>query len=126
MHREFTQLAWSPQIEEDLRRIVRLAVFEDLDRGQDWTTVSLVPEEATGTANIVARKAGVIAGSGRRWRSSSTRWRSRPSFSQLVQDGDAVAAGAVIATISRRGPRPADERADRSSTCWAAYRASPR
>ena len=35
MNRDFTQLAWSRQLEEDVRRIVRLAVFEDLDRGQD-------------------------------------------------------------------------------------------
>src|SRR5881396_2909268 len=62
LNRDFTQLAWSPQIAEDLRRIVRLAVFEDLDRGQDWTTICLVPEEATASANIVARKPGVIAG----------------------------------------------------------------
>jgi nicotinate-nucleotide pyrophosphorylase (carboxylating) len=99
MPRDFTQLTWSPQLEEDLRRIVRLAVHEELDRGQDWTTVSLVPEEAQAAANVVARQAGVIAG--------------LPAVSILldemdieakwhpqVQDGDAVAADTIIATIA--------------------------
>ncbi|HEY2837893.1 MAG TPA: carboxylating nicotinate-nucleotide diphosphorylase [Pirellulales bacterium] len=99
MNRDFTQLAWSPQIEEDLRRIVRLAVFEDLDRGQDWTTICLVPEEAKAAANVVVRRAGVIAG--------------LPAIGVVLdemeieadvhlffQDGAAVAAGAIVAQIS--------------------------
>lgn len=99
MNRDFTQLAWSPQIAEDLRRIVRLAVLEDLDRGQDWTTVSLVPEEAAASANVVARKAGVIAG--------------LPAIAVVleemeieaechlkVRDGDVVPAGTMLATLS--------------------------
>jgi nicotinate-nucleotide pyrophosphorylase (carboxylating) len=99
MNRDFAQLAWSPQLEDDLRRIVRLAVYEDLDCGQDWTTVSLVPEEAEAAANLVARQRGVIAGIA-----------AVPvvldemdipaRFQPLVQDGDAAAAGMVIATIS--------------------------
>src|SRR5688572_33150707 len=59
---DFTQLSWSSQVEEDCRRIVRLAVFEDLDRGYDWTTVALAPEGATASAQVVARQAGTIAG----------------------------------------------------------------
>ncbi len=99
MNRDFTQLTWSPPIAEDLRRIVRLAVLEDLDRGQDWTTVSLVPEVATASANVVARQAGVIAGIAA----------IAVIFDEMeieaechvqVQDGDAVAPGAVIATVS--------------------------
>src|SRR5262245_57804617 len=99
MHNDFTQLAWSRQIEEDLRRIVRLAVFEELDRGQDWTTISLIPEEVSAAANVVARKAGVIAG--------------LPAIGVvldemeiearchlLAQDGASVAAGSIIATIA--------------------------
>lgn len=60
--REFTQITWSPQVEEDCRRLVRLAVFEDLGRAYDWTTVALVPEGTKTVADIVARQAGVIAG----------------------------------------------------------------
>lgn len=101
MNRDFTQLAWSPQIEEDLRRIVRLAVFEDLGRAYDWTTVSLVPEGSLAAANVVARQAGTIAGLAAApvvldEMDISARWEPR------ISDGEQVAAGTVLATI--RGP----------------------
>ena len=47
MKKEYTQFDWSPQVEEDCRRLVRLAVAEDLDRGHDWTTLALAPADAT-------------------------------------------------------------------------------
>src|SRR6476620_1042891 len=99
MNRDFLQLAWSPQIAEDLRRIVRLAVFEDLDRGQDWTTICLVPEEAAASANIVARKAGVIAGIPA-VRVILDEMEIEAQFHPLVQDGYAVAAASIIASLS--------------------------
>jgi nicotinate-nucleotide pyrophosphorylase (carboxylating) len=97
--RDFTQVSWSPQVEEDLRRIVRLAVFEDLDRGQDWTTVCLVPEGTWAAANVVARKAGIIAGLyaiGVVLDEMEIEAEYRP----LVQDGDAVPAGKCVATVA--------------------------
>jgi len=99
MDRDFTQLNWSPQIVEDLRRIARLAVLEDLDRGQDWTTVSLVPEEATAAANVVARQAGVIAGLAA-IAIIFDEMEIEAECHLKVQDGDAVAAGTVVATVS--------------------------
>jgi len=99
MKRDFTQLAWNSQLEEDLRRVVRLAVFEDLDRGQDWTTISLVPEDAQASANFVVRQAGVVAG----LPAIGVVLDEMEIEAQLhrhVQDGDAVVADAVLATIS--------------------------
>src|SRR5438552_13426666 len=99
MSRDFIQHPWSPQIAEDLRRIVRLAVFEDLDRGQDWTTICLVPEEATASANIVARKPGIIAGVP----AVSVildEMEIEAEYHPLVQDGDAASAGAIVAKLS--------------------------
>jgi len=97
--RDFAQLIWSKEIEEDLRRLVRLAVLEDLDRGQDWTTVCLVPEGARAAANVVVRKAGVIAG--------------LPAVGVILDemdidaelqllaiDGVAVGPGTIVATIA--------------------------
>jgi hypothetical protein len=52
--REFMQVSWSPQLEEDLRRIVRLAVHEDLDRGQDWTYQIALPLRAWSSAGKVS------------------------------------------------------------------------
>jgi nicotinate-nucleotide pyrophosphorylase (carboxylating) len=99
MQTDFTQIAWSPQLEEDLRRLVRLAVYEELDCGQDWTTVCLVPEGVNAAANIVARQAGVIAGL-RAVPVLLDEMEIEAAFHPQVEDGDAVAAGTVIATIS--------------------------
>ncbi len=59
---DFQQLTWNPQLEDDCRQLVRLAVREDLDRQADWTTLATVTESAQGRATMVARQAGVIAG----------------------------------------------------------------
>src|SRR5262245_59034875 len=99
MNRDFPQHSWSPQITEDLRRIVRLAVFEDLDRGQDWTTVCLVPEEAAASANIVARKPGVIAGVPA-VPVILDEMEIEAQYHPLVQDGDVVAASTIVATLT--------------------------
>jgi nicotinate-nucleotide pyrophosphorylase (carboxylating) len=99
MNRDFAQLSWNSQIEDDLRRIVRLAVFEDLDRGQDWTTLSLVPERATAASQIVARKPGVIAGLAA-VPVIFDEMDIEADFHALIQDGDLVAAGTVLATIA--------------------------
>jgi nicotinate-nucleotide pyrophosphorylase (carboxylating) len=101
MNHDFHQLSWSPQIEEDLRRIVRLAVYEDLDRAYDWTTVSLVPEGSTVAANVVARQAGTIAGLAAA-PVVLDEMDIRAEWEPRISDGQQVAAGTVLATI--RGP----------------------
>src|SRR5205814_3697160 len=73
---------------------------EDLGRG-DPTTLALVPEDARATADLVAREAGVVAG--------------LPLVEPLIRildpdatveclakDGDAVAAGTVVAVVRGR------------------------
>jgi nicotinate-nucleotide pyrophosphorylase (carboxylating) len=98
MDHDFTQLSWSPQVEEDCRRIVRLAVFEDLDRAYDWTTVALVLEGTSAAAHIVARQAGVIAGL-EAARVALDEMDIDAQWQQHVQDGERVAAQTVLATI---------------------------
>lgn len=97
--KDFHQLSWSSQLEDDCRRIVRLAAFEDLNRGYDWTTVSLVPEEAQTAANIVARKAGVIAGLAA-LPIVLNEMDIAAELELLAQDGQAVNAGAIVARIA--------------------------
>jgi nicotinate-nucleotide pyrophosphorylase (carboxylating) len=99
MTRDFNQLSWSSQVEEDCRRIVRLAVYEDLDRGYDWTTVALVAEGTTATADVVARKAGVIAGL-EAARVALDEMDITCQWQPRVSDGDQVAAQTVIATLA--------------------------
>jgi nicotinate-nucleotide pyrophosphorylase (carboxylating) len=60
--KEFRQIEWDEQLEDDCRQIVRLAVREDLDRHFDWTTVGLAAPELQGEVSVVARQPGVIAG----------------------------------------------------------------
>jgi nicotinate-nucleotide pyrophosphorylase (carboxylating) len=98
MPKDFRQIQWDELVEEECRRIVRAGVAEDLDRGQDWTTVSLVPMEATGRAAIVARQAGVVAG----LPAAETvidEMDRRIQLAKAIEDGTAVEPGTVIATI---------------------------
>jgi len=62
MRSDFAQIEWDDRTADACRQLVRLAVREDLDRGHDWTTLALVPEDAQGAAALVSRDAGVIAG----------------------------------------------------------------
>jgi nicotinate-nucleotide pyrophosphorylase (carboxylating) len=59
---DFKQFEWDDALERDCRTLVRLALAEDLNGQQDWTTVALVPADRIGAARIVAREAGVAAG----------------------------------------------------------------
>jgi nicotinate-nucleotide pyrophosphorylase (carboxylating) len=59
---DFHQFEWGDTVERDCRTLVRLAIAEDLNGEQDWTTVALVPTDREGSASIVARQAGTAAG----------------------------------------------------------------
>lgn len=59
---DFTQLSRDPKLLDDLEQLVRLAIREDLDRGFDLTTVSVVPAGLAAQAAIVARQPGMAAG----------------------------------------------------------------
>jgi nicotinate-nucleotide pyrophosphorylase (carboxylating) len=62
MLNEFVQMEWNSRLAHDCRELVRLAIREDLDRSLDWTTALLVPSEARGRAEVVAREEGIVAG----------------------------------------------------------------
>lgn len=53
---------WDAVSPDEVRRIVALALDEDLRLGPDVTTEATVPAAAAGTANVVAREPGVVAG----------------------------------------------------------------
>lgn len=98
MAKEFQQLDWNPDVAEDCRQLVRLAVREDLDRHYDWTTVALVPEGIEGRAAIVAREPLVVAGlpAGQL---ALAEMDPRAEWSPQVADSDAVDAGTVLALV---------------------------
>ncbi len=60
--RDFGQQQRDEFLIDDLQQLVRLAIREDLDRGYDLTTLSVVPEGLPAAANIVARQTGIAAG----------------------------------------------------------------
>lgn len=97
--RDFNQLIWSKPLEEDLRRLVRLAVLEDLDRGQDWTTICLVPEGARAAANVVVRQAGVVVGLAAIG-TILDEMDIEAELHLLAADGDAVTKGTVVAALT--------------------------
>ena len=99
MHKTaFHQHTWGPVLEGDCRQLVRLAVREDLDRGHDWTTISLVPAESQSMAEVVVRAEGVVSGLSAA-QTALCEMDARISWNALVEDGVAVKAGESIARL---------------------------
>ncbi|MGM0488792.1 MAG: carboxylating nicotinate-nucleotide diphosphorylase [Planctomycetota bacterium] len=99
MGKEFQQLQWDELVQEDCRRLVRLAIREDLQRAGDVTTLSLVDASARGRAILVTRQAGVMCGlyAARLVldeMSLPVEWTSH------VVDGESVAAATPLATLA--------------------------
>lgn len=97
--KEFRQIAWDEDVEDDCRQLIRLAVREDLGRLYDWTTVALVGETASGKARVVARQPGVIAGLPAA-RVALDEYDPQIEFEPRAADGDTVAAGQIVAELS--------------------------
>ena len=99
MHKTaFHQHIWGPALEDDCRQLVRLAVREDLDRGHDWTTISLVPAESQSAAEVVVRAEGVVSGLSAA-QTALCEMDTQILWSTLVADGVAVKAGESIARL---------------------------
>ncbi len=98
MAKEFRQLQWDAQVEDDCRQLVRLAVREDLDRSWDWTTVILVPRTARAVARIVSRETGVIAGL-KAAQCALDEMQVDVQFEPAVQDGDRIVPGTCVAHV---------------------------
>ena len=95
---DFPQLTWDEATEHACRMLVRLAVAEDLDRQQDWTTLALVPADAAGRATVVTRQGGVIAGI-QAAALVAAEYDPELTFSPIVGDGAAVEPGDAVATV---------------------------
>lgn len=99
MPTDFTQIVWDAALAADCRRIVQLAVQEDLGRWQDWTTVALIPSEAKGRAAVVARPAGVVAGLPAA-QLALAEIDPLIQWTALVADGTSVAEGTTVAMMA--------------------------
>lgn len=84
-----------------VERAVAAALEEDLGAAGDITTDAIVSADAQGEAEIVARKAGVVAGLDL----AEAAFRAldpEAKFTRVVEDGGKVAAGGTIALISAK------------------------
>ena len=82
-----------------VERAVLAALDEDLSTAGDITTDAIIPADATATAAIVAREAGVVAGldlAEAAFKALDPDIR----FTRIVADGGGIAAGGKIATVS--------------------------
>jgi nicotinate-nucleotide pyrophosphorylase (carboxylating) len=97
--REFRQSGWDDVLARHVAELARGWFAEDLGHECDWTSVALVGSAATAELDVVARKAGVIAGLEAaaivaRVAHDQLEWRP------IVADGAVVEAGTVVARLS--------------------------
>ena len=75
-----------------------MALAEDLQGGEDLTSVSTIPAEAVSTADFTARKAGVLAGID--MVKAVLEEVGLSDISIKKSDGDAISAGDVLLTVT--------------------------
>lgn len=95
---EFHQIEWDASLREEAVALLRLAIREDLGPLGDSTSKALIPKGAMGTADILARQSGVLAGlpiaeSALYLVDSSVRWSPRSA------DGSHVARDQCVARL---------------------------
>lgn len=81
------------------RKLIETALVEDLDAGRDLTTEALIPPEAIGAVNIVARDPGIVCGNP----FASLVFdalKSPAAFTVLVPDGAPVDRGQTVAKVA--------------------------
>jgi len=95
----FRQLHWDDHLARHVAAQAKAWLLEDLGHECDWTSVSLVPADATSRLGVVARRPGVIAGLAAAVVVANV---ADPDlvFEPLVADGTVVAAGQTVATLA--------------------------
>jgi nicotinate-nucleotide pyrophosphorylase (carboxylating) len=83
--------------EEEVTRIIRTALAEDIGDG-DVTTLTTIPESALFQGDLIAKEDGAVAGLEVAKR-VFTELDSRVQWTSLVQDGDPIRAGQIIARV---------------------------
>ena len=97
--RDHPQLEWNDRLVSVVRQAVPDWFIEDLGFETDWTSVALVPPEATGSLAVVARCDGVVAGL---YAAEGVVEAAGEQllWEPLVADGDSLSAGMVIARLT--------------------------
>ena len=84
---------------EACRRLLDLALQEDLGDNGDLTSQAVIPSDLPGRAALVVRSVGVVAGLPAA-RQTFAIVDPQLSFQEIAPDGSAVSSGAVLAVIS--------------------------
>ncbi|MHA7861508.1 carboxylating nicotinate-nucleotide diphosphorylase [Tessaracoccus sp. Y36] len=98
-----TRQETTTEAQAELQRLVDIALDEDLRYGPDVTTLTTVPAEAQGVAEVVSRETGVISGIDAALVALTTladRVGSSASAEVVAPDGTHVAPGDVVLRIS--------------------------
>ncbi|MFE7748619.1 carboxylating nicotinate-nucleotide diphosphorylase [Streptomyces sp. NPDC057428] len=82
--------------------IAHVAIEEDLDGGEDVTTVATVPEDDVATGDFTAREAGVVAGLRVAEAVLSIVCTDEFEVERHVEDGDRVVPGQKLLTVTTR------------------------
>jgi nicotinate-nucleotide pyrophosphorylase (carboxylating) len=99
MKNDYPSQTIDPPLLDDLSQLIRLAIREDLDRGMDITTMALVPADLRGSASLIARKPGIIAGIDL-VEAMLQEMDTGIEWAQLVGDGQEVQAGQNLANLT--------------------------
>ena len=100
LKRDFQQMVWDEQLAEDVRKLIALAISEDIGTPGDITTMALVPQHAVGKAVMQSRQAGVVAGLVA-VPTIALLIDSRLNWEPILCDGDAISEGRTpLGTIS--------------------------
>ena len=83
----------------DVQSVITRAIDEDLDGGQDVTTVATVPIDQRSTLDLVARSNGVVAGVPVAAAVFDVMSGDAVSITMHCTDGEQVAAGQTIISI---------------------------
>jgi nicotinate-nucleotide pyrophosphorylase (carboxylating) len=85
---------------ELVHRIAQAAIEEDLAGGVDVTSVATIPATQSAVGNLVCRAAGVVAGLPVAEAVFRLTTGGKVTVDRMVADGDRVAAGDVLATVT--------------------------
>ncbi len=93
-----SDLGFGPAEQDCAEALIKLALAEDLGDEGDLTSLATIPPDARGSARLVARRPGVVAGLP--VVAQVTRRTGLPWFHPRINDADHVAPGMVIASIA--------------------------
>lgn len=96
---DFRQSAWDDHLAAHVARQAADWFAEDLGNECDWTSVAVVSASAASSLRVVARRPGVVAGLPAA-AVVATAAATGLTFTPLVADGAAVAAGDTLATLA--------------------------